>query len=155
MEISYHESDRIISELLQSFNRNSMVLFVGCAAAKEDLTKEVCELPWSCVVTSKREESFGKYFTTDRRTSQYKSVSELPAHLFNRSNLQIIRLYGIDGWHENDPEDEELIKLRQEKNAEKMLSVVMGRLDVLSQMVVIGYDPNLTNEIPRLTFTLA
>lgn len=159
MGISVQEADQIVSALMQGFNQNSMVLFVGQAASKEDLTKEICDLPWSCVVTSIREEGFGKYFTSEvRKTSQFNSTKELPIHLFNRKNLPIIRLYGIDNWedkNEHDKEDDELAKLRREKEAEKMLTTIMHKLDVLSQMVVIGYQPSSSNEIPETTFILS
>lgn len=159
MDLSIQKADQIVSKLMQSFNQNSMVLFVGTAASDEDLSKEVCELPWSCIVTSSRKEDFGKYFDSDlRNKSQFQSMKEMPSRLFDRRNLPIIRLYGIENWEDRysqDDEDDELMKLRQEKEAEKMLNAIMQRLDVLSQMIVIGYQPGGDEEIPVTTFVLS
>ncbi len=159
MGVSVQESDQIISALMQSFNQNNMVLFVGQAATEKDLTKEVCELPWSCVVTSNREENFGKYFASElRSTSQFNSIKELPTQLFDRRNLPIIRLCGIDNWEDKNglnEEEDQLTELRQKRDAEKMLTAVMRKLDVLSQMVVTGYQPWNRREIEETTFVLS
>lgn len=156
MIISNLDADQIVARLFNSFNSNRMILFVGKDASEKELRSDICELPWSCIVTSRSEEDFGERFVTELRTTrQYCSKEDLPPHLFNRKELPIIRLYGIDGWQCNELEDEELEEVWRDKNADILLSIVMGQLDVLSQMVVIGYNPERLDEIKRVKFMLS
>lgn len=156
MSISIQEEDRIISLLFQSFNQNSMVLFVGKGASENDLSPQICELPWNCVVTDRCEEGFGSRFVTEtRKPKEYCLASEFPANLFDRGNLPIIRLYGVEGILTEGEEEEEIAQMRRKKECDKMLSIVMGKLDVLGCMVVVGYNPSIRDELPRVSFMLS
>ncbi len=155
MGISIQEEDAVIAELIQSFNVNNMILFVGTGASEEELTAEVCHLPWSCVITTNQEEGFCKYFEKDgRRIKEYNSVGELPLKLFNRSQLPVIRCFGA-GAVEEAEEDPELLLEQKQDECKTILAAVMAKLDVVSQMVIVGYRPGEENELKRTSLVVA
>lgn len=154
MSISLQEEDSIISNLKQSFSINNMVLFVGVGATEADFSEEICNLPWSCIVTTKRDEGFRNYFSnSSRRPKEYCSASELPPKLFNRSALPIVRLFGLET-DENIDEDFEIIRERIEDECKSILSAIMGKLDVISQMIMIGYKPSDEHELRRTSLVV-
>lgn len=149
MKLTLQEEDILVSDLKQSFNINNMVLFAGVGTTRDELTEEICSLPWSCVVTTRRDEGFRNSFVNEgRRPKEYCSVSELPPKLFDRTSLPIIRLFGLEVEDEPD-EDYELLEERQEDECKSMLSNIMGKLDIISQMIVIGYRPEMAGELKR------
>lgn len=154
MGISIQEEDAVVADLIQSFNVNNMILFVGTGPLSEELSAEVCQLPWSCVITTNQEEGFCKYFEKDgRRLKEYNSAGELPLKLFNRSQLPVIRCFGA-GAGEEAEEDPELLRERQQDECKTILAAVMAKLDVVSQMVMVGYRPGEENELKRTSLVV-
>lgn len=149
--------DQIMSSFFQNFTRGNAVLFVGKGASEADLTPEVCELPWSCIVTDRTEENFSARFVTDtRRPKEYCSAGELPSNLFNRNNLAVIRLFGVDGrQEEEDGDDPEMASSRRLKVCQDMLTIVMRKMDILGMFAVVGYDLSISDALPRTIFSLS
>ena len=149
------EEDKIVASLEQAFSVNKMFLFVGAQNPNEVLTKEIIHLPWSGIITSSRNDGFRNlFFDQQRQIREYCSVAELPANLFERNTLPIIKLYGNDIPDSADEEDDELLQESLEDECNKMLTVLMRKLDFTMQLVVIGYHPGIIGEIKRTTLLL-
>lgn len=150
-EMQIEREDEIIADLQQSFSKNNMILFVGVNADENDLTETLCDLPWSCVVTSKRDEEFGKIFINEvRKPREYAKAEELPSKIYDRSALPIVRLFGVENKdQDDDEEDTEIFMERLEDECKNMLSAVMSKLDIISQMIIVGYSPDNKNDIRR------
>ena len=89
--------DAIISDLYKSFNQDNVILFVGSSAIDNgELTEKICNLPWSCVITTSKKDGFGVEFANGRTPHRYISFSDLPINLFSRDNLPVIQLYGAE-----------------------------------------------------------
>ena len=55
--------DEVISDLFKSFNQDNVILFVGSSAIDNgELTEKICNLPWSCVITTSKKDGFGVEF---------------------------------------------------------------------------------------------
>lgn len=147
--------DAIISDLFKSFNQDNVILFAGSNAMDNgDLTEKICNLPWSCVVTTSKKDGFGVEFANGRTPHRYTSFTDLPINLFSRDELPIIQLYGAENEVPAELEEVEdyLRPSFAKKHAEKILNRVMSKMDIRSRMVVIGYNPNREDEIPVETF---
>lgn len=149
--------DSIITELLKSFNQDNIVLFAGQEAITNgELSKEVCNLPWSCVITTCKEDDFGVRFeNASRMPREIYTFNDIPLNLFNRSELPIIYLFGKNNIFQErseDYDDEDLSAESQKRQAEKMLNRVMSKMDIRSKMIVVGYNARVENEIPEDTF---
>lgn len=147
--------DAIISDLFKSFNQDNVILYVGSSAIENgELIDKVCNLPWSCVVTTSKKDGFGVEFAKGRVPHRYTSLSELPINFFNREELPIIQLYGTE--NELPIELEEVEEYLRpsfiKKQAEKILNRVMSKMDIRSRMVMIGYNPDCDNDISVDTF---
>ena len=89
--------DEVISDLFKSFNQDNVILFVGSSAIDNgELTEKICNLPWSCVITTSKKDGFGVEFANGRTPHRYISFSDLPINLFSRDNLPVIQLYGSE-----------------------------------------------------------
>lgn len=147
--------DEIISELFRSFNQDNVILFVGNNAFEEgELTEKICDLPWSCVITTSKREGFGVEFANGRTTHRYNSFSDLPINLFSRDNLPVIQLYGAENEVPMELEEieDDLRTSFFQKQAEKVLNRIMSKMDIRTRMIVIGYNFYGENEIPIDTF---
>lgn len=149
------DEDKIISDLYRSFNQDNVILFVGISAIeKGELTEKICNLPWSCVITTSKKVGFGVEFANGRTPHRYTPFSTLPTNLFSRDNLPIIQLYGVENEVPAELEEIEdyLRPSFEKKQAEKILGRIMSKMDIRTRMVVIGYDPAKADEIPIETF---
>lgn len=147
--------DAIIADLYKCFNQDNVILFVGSNAIDNgELTEKICNLPWSCVITTSKKDGFGVEFANGRTPHRYISFTDLPINLFNRDKLPIIQLYGAENEIPVELEEVEdyLRPAFAKKQAEKILNRVMSKMDIRSRMVVIGYNPNREDEIPVETF---
>lgn len=147
--------DAIVADLYKSFNQDNVILFVGSAAVDNgELTEKICNLPWSCVITTSRKEGFGCEFANGRMPHRYMPFSELPIDLFSKSNLPIIQLYGVENEMATELEEVEdyLRPAFARKRAEKILGRIMSKMDIRTRMIVIGYDSNNSDEMPAETF---
>ncbi|MBD5468158.1 MAG: hypothetical protein HDR21_08435 [Lachnospiraceae bacterium] len=146
----------IITDFLQGLNQNNAILYVGRGVKSTELSQAVCNLNWRCIITSQTKSDFGKEFVTEQRTpKRYTRLEELPSNIFDRINLPIVQIYGVDGSVEENIDDVDnpfMTNLLRKKNAEKIMSQIMGRLDVRCKMVVIGYDLDNSFEFPVDSF---
>ena len=155
MPNQFIEEDRIVASLEQSFSVNKMILYVGADNPEEVVTKEIARLPWNCIITSDRQESFRNLFLDQQRQiREYSVLSDIPANLFEGNTLPIIKLYGKEtsGVFDEDDLEMQLEELQDECN--KMLTSIMRKLDFTMQLIVIGYHPGAKKEIKRTTFLL-
>lgn len=150
--------DNIVSDLLRAFNQDNVILFAGKEAViNGELTKAICSFPWSCIVTTCKEEDFGvKFAASGRTTIEITSFDDIPLNLYNRSELPIVYLFGKESVYvtkqEDDDEDEEFRVNKAKNQAEKILNRIMTKMDIRSRMVVVGYNANHENEIAEDKF---
>ena len=137
-----------------------MILFVGRSALREEL-EVIADCPWSCVITTRTDQEFIRYFTQNgtRALKEYSSRKEIPAKPLNRKNLPILRLFGVDGYGRSEAADSDAflasIGLSSDgdqseadlKHADEMLQLLPGLLDCVSKLVVTGYQPEVEREL--------
>lgn len=148
--------DAVVSELFRSFNHDNVILFVGSSAdACGELSESVCNLPWSCVVTTSNKEDFAVKFANGRSVHRYTSLEDiLTIDLFSKENLPVIQMYGTetDIPIELEDVDEDIRPIFAKKQAEKILSRLMSKMDIRTRMVVVGYNPDNSSEIEPESF---
>lgn len=143
-------SDEIISEIYKSFNQDNVILFLGSDAINNgELTKILCSMPWSCVITTIRKVNFGTEFILGREVQRYNSLSELPINIFNREKMPIIQILGSEDEVMPELEDyeEDLRPIFLKKYAVDILTRVMSKMDIRSRMVVVGYNPESDKDL--------
>lgn len=143
-------ADDMVSGLMSSFRTDNVVLFVGRKWNAEKM-REICHLPWSCVMTSRMDGDFGTEFPEEVHPRRYVKLKELPSVLFNKTNLPIIQLFGNENIQDdqfNEIEDELMKKMYIEDEAKRIMNYVMTRMDIRSKFVIIGYDPEDPKEFP-------
>jgi len=147
--------DAIATDLMQSFNRENVVLFIGTNGRKE-LGKEIYELPWSCIITTIADEGFGNEFSLEeRRAQRITEIDNLPTKIFNRRRVPIIQVFSeSSSGNKSDDILANLANKRRMKQAETMLSAVFKRIDIRSSLVVLGYSPDEEDEFPAEDFVL-
>ena len=155
MSQQFIEEDKVIASLEQAFSANKMILFVGAEEPNKIVTKEVARLPWNCVITSSKEETFRNIFSEQQRQiSEWSLSSEIPANIFEGNTLPIIKLFGKENSESLDEEDLELLQEELEDECNKMLTLIMRKLDFTMQLIVVGYHPGSDQDIKRTTFLL-
>lgn len=142
------------SEIQRAFVSNHMVLFVGTSATEHDITPEIRNLQWSCIITTKTEEEFSTLFVNDERKVLEFSNGELPEILLSRVELPILRIYGVRGEEKENREKDILAQagyLEEDPKEfnEKYLKILSSKiLDCVNQMFVIGYNEQEKGELP-------
>ncbi len=161
MTESIFERHKLADSFFRNFNCNPMILFVGRSVLQEEL-EAIADCPWSCVITTRTEQEFSRYFTHNqtRTLKEYSSRKEIPAKPLNRKNLPILRLFGVDGYGRSEAADSDAflasIGLSGDKDqaetdsehAKEMLQLLPGLLDCVSKLVVAGYQPEEERELP-------
>lgn len=143
-------ADDMVSDLMSSFRTDNVVLFVGRKWDTEKM-REICHLPWSCVVTSCVNGDFGTDFPEEVHPRRYVKLKELPSVLFNKTNLPVIQLFGNENVHDDqldELEDELMKEMYIEDEAKRIMNYVMTRMDIRSKFVIVGYDPEDPKEFP-------
>lgn len=150
-------ANEMIANLMNSFKKDNVILYVGRNGRKE-LTPEICELPWSCMVTSCTDDIGTEFAAQNKEAIRYTSYRKLPNQLFAKNKFPIIQLYGkadaVDEALEEFNEDflrHEIIK----KDAESIFNYVMAHMDMRTRMVIIGYSPEDPDEFPLLSIIYA
>lgn len=146
----HSNANEMISNLMNSFRKDKVILYVGRNGRKE-LTPEICELPWNCVVTSCTDDIGTEFVTQNKETFRYTSYRQLPNQLFATNKLPIIQLYGKDDVVDEALEEYDEEYLRREiikKDAERIFDYVMVRMDLRTRMIIIGYAPEDPDEFP-------
>lgn len=161
MTESIFERHKLADSFFRNFNCNPMILFVGRSALQEEL-EVIADCPWSCVITTRTDQEFSRYFTQNgtRALKEYSSRKEIPAKPLNRKNLPILRLFGVDGYGRSEAADSDAflasIGLSSDgdqseadlKHANEMLQLLPGLLDCVNKLVVTGYQPEVERELP-------
>ena len=143
-------ADDMVSGLMSSFRTDNVVLFAGRKWNAEKM-REICHLPWSCVVTSRRDGDFGTEFPEEVHPHRYVKFKELPSVLFNRTSLPVIQLFGNENIQDdqfNEIEDELMREMYIEDEAKRIMNYGMARMDIRSKFVIVGYDPEDPKEFP-------
>lgn len=127
-----------------------MILFAGAESDDSILTDELCALPWSCIITTRREKNFAdKFINNNRKVNEPSSVNDISKVPFDRKKLPIFRLLGIDGISDRTDEEQELVRYGLEENemenAKAFLKLLPGMLDCLNHMCVVGIDSSESN----------
>ena len=161
MTKSIFERHKLADSFFRNFNCNPMILFVGRSALLEEL-EVIADCPWSCVITTRTDQEFSRYFTQNgtRALKEYSSRKEIPAKPLNRKTLPILRLFGVDGYGRSEAADSDAFLASiglscdedqfeaDSKHAYEMLQLLPGLLDCVSKLVVTGYQPEEERELP-------
>ncbi len=149
-----------VSNFYRSFNCNPVILYVGQNISVSDLKAHIVGLPWSCVLTSRREPEFAGLFATEsREVRDCAKKEDIPAKPINKQMLNVLRLYGIEG--EEDEKNELLAQMFSGRDsgisakqtvAAEMFRVLNSLLDCASQLVVVGYDQTNEGELSLYDF---
>ena len=151
MKLSARELQGKANEIKSSFKTNYQVLYLGQGITPEDLSKEVCELPWACILTSVREaDGFQHCFSNESRHMVEHTEEILRESPFQTDQLNILRIYGIDDETEEETDSFEEEFGRMENTS--FLRNVAAQLDGIVKMHVIGYQPQAEAEVPVRTF---
>ncbi len=149
--------NEMISNLMNSFRKDNVILYVGRNGRKE-LMPEICELPWSCVVTSCTDDIGIEFAAQNKEAIRYTSYRQLPNQLFTKNKFPIIQLYGKSDVVDEALEEYDEEFLRSEiikKDAERIFDYVMARMDMRTRMIMIGYAPEDPDEFPVSSIIIA
>ncbi len=152
-----YNANEMISNLMNSFKKDNVILYVGRNGRKE-LTPEICELPWSCVVTSCTDDIGIEFAAQNKEAIRYTSYRKLPNQLFIKNKFPIIQLYGKADVVDETLEEYDEEFLRREiikKDAERIFDYVMVRMDMRTRMIIIGYAPEDPDEFPLSSIVIA
>ena len=150
-------SNEMILNLLNSFKKDNVILYIGRDGRRE-LTPEICNQQWSCVVTSCTDDIGTEFAAQDKEAIRYTSCKQLPNQLFVKNKFPIIQIYGKDDVIDEALEEYEDEFLRREivkRDAEHIFEYVMVRMDMRTRMVIIGYNPDDPKEFPLSSIIIA
>lgn len=151
MKLSARELQSKANEIKSSFKMNYQVLYLGQGTTLEDLSPEVCELPWACILTSLREtDMIYQYFSNEKRPMVEHTEEVLRESPFQVEQLNILRIYGINDETEEIIDSFEMAFGPMENTS--FLRNVATQLDGIVKMHVIGYQPKCDGEVPMKTF---
>ena len=151
MKLSTRELQVKANEIKSSFKMNYQMLYLGQGTTSADLSVEVCELPWACILTSLRDtDIITRYFSKKNRHIIEHTEENLSMSPFHTDQLNVLRIYGIDDGivEENDS----FIKEFGLTENTSFLRNVAAQLDGIVKMHVIGYQPESSAELPPKTF---
>ena len=126
-----------INDFLQSMSKQPHILFLGQDFdVKAPYNKQILNLEWSCVYTSKTESAVSSAFNNSARmTRNIDQKDQLHGNILDKKNLKIVRLF-------RDEDHKETLSSRTEQNnAFMMLSEIPTILAGLGVLVVVGYTP--------------
>ena len=127
------------------FNTSHVILYVGQSATDEEIKEWLSQYPWSCVLTSRRDEEFAALFSSENRTIlQYSSRNEIPSKPLSRRQMPILRLCGVHG--DSDVEDLSWLKLEPSMADDinrDLVNLIPDLLDYVNPLVIIGADSEL------------
>lgn len=139
------------NEIISSFKTNYQVLYLGQGITPEDLSREVCELPWACILTSLRDvDIITQYFSQENRRIIEHTEDTLSENPFQMDKLNVLRIYGIDD--EKDDESDSFVEEFGMTENTSFLRNVAAQLDGIVKMHVIGYKAQNECEVPPRTF---
>lgn len=156
MRLTHEEAFRKASEIQNAFNCSHEILYVGRNITDEEIKKHICDMPWSCVFTSRTDPEFSALFSNEKRIPRECTVKDISLKLLNRKNMPILRIFGIEGTEEDRQADllEEFgfAKSGERQANEKFLDLLPGMLDCVNLLLVTGYDPSNPMELDLRKF---
>lgn len=151
MKLSVRELQGKANEIKSSFKMNYQVLYLGQGTTREDLSAEVCELPWACILTSLRNtDVISQYFSNEDRPMIEHTEEMLRVSPFQTDQLNILRIYGVDD--ETEEKNDSFIEAFGPTENTSFLRNVAAQLDGIVKMHVIGYHTQSPDEVPPKTF---
>lgn len=147
------------ANFMGQFHGRHMILFVGQNTSEHDLKEYYAKMSWSCIVTSRNDNTTGNCFlTNDRVVNEVLQPNGILARpLSNKGELAILRLMGMnEPLSDEEQENIELMGLTEDEykleKARDMLQIVARLFDGPNKMVVTGYDPSAAGELPYRIF---
>ena len=137
------------ANFMGQFHGRHMILFVGQNTSEHDLKEYYAKMSWSCIVTSRNDNTTGNCFlTNDRVVNEVLQPNGILARpLSNKGELAILRLMGMnEPLSDEEQENIELMGLTEDEykleKARDMLQIVARLFDGPNKMVVTGNDPS-------------
>ena len=116
-----------------------LVLFIGTGI--QELSKEIIDFPWSCVVTTQAYSDLAVKFRKEnvREVEELDSIAALENRItLSRRNLKFVHLFNTD----------EPILRKRNKTAAEMLKLIAGLVrSSFGSLMIIGYELNNKNEL--------
>lgn len=160
MTESIFDRHKLADSFFRNFNCNPMLLFVGRSITQDEL-EIIADCPWSCVFTTRTDREFIRCFIKngERTLKEYVSRGEIFAKPLNRDPLPILRLFGVDGYSRGAEDSDAFLasiglsgngdqSAAELSRAQEMLQLLPGLLDCISKLVVVGYQPDVEQELP-------
>ena len=156
-----------LSDLYSGFNCNPMMLYIGKNISDNDLEQYILKLPWSCIITSRSDSDFMSLLSSQSKKMRIYtplSTEKFPSSIIEKEYISIFRIFGEDE-DDDDPdgirddmlsifgEDDNDVNDKLEKACEMLKTLLPKCLDGLTQIVFVGYDDSLENEIPQIGST--
>lgn len=156
MKLTYNEAFRKATEIQNAFNSCHEILYVGRSITNEELKTYICDMPWSCVFTSRTDPEFSGLFSNEKRVPRECIHKDNYFNSLNRKNMPVFRIFGIEG--AEDDEQMDMMKAwgfteSEDREANlKFLDLLPNMLDCVNLLLVIGYDPSDPRELDLRTF---
>lgn len=148
--MSEKKSSEIIGELFQGFQHNDMVLYIG-TGKWDQLSPEILNRPWRCVVTSRKESTIGSDLGTDISVPvSVNSLEDINRIRFSSKQTAFVELFANQD--DVNEEDIDFWEDTQTELAGEKLSALIKKLDVRANLIVINYNPTDSNEISKAKF---
>ena len=133
-------ADFDVAYLYDNMNVEPFILFVGNKFNYNSMAgKHLMSLPWSCVITTIRDDIFSSFFNRDNRLSRdIFDEKQLNQRIFDRRNLSVIRLFNTES---QDVCNQKNNSIRSEKNRVlHMLHKIAGFLDYSGKILITGCE---------------
>lgn len=154
--MEYDELLELRSRFMRSAHEEHLILFLGQNMSPANLPDCLHDIPWACIITSRREHNIVAFFGEDTNEIKiYDSANELMDLDFHAGKLPFIFLYGHNegssDQNEHVYEYEEEADLRQEE-AGDMMRHLWARMTQRCVLVFCGYNPDDPKEFPYTKF---
>ena len=148
--MSEKKSSEIIGELFQGFQHNDMVLYIG-TGKWDQLSPEILNRPWRCVVTSRKGSTIGSDLGTDISVPvSVNSLEDINRIRFSSKQTAFVELFANQD--DVNEEDIDFWEDTQTELAGEKLSALIKKLDVRANLIVSNYNPTDSNEISKAKF---
>lgn len=130
---------QIYENLWRSFEEDHVLLYLGRKADSAELPEELLALPWSGIVTSRREQNLLEEVRIigQREPLQYKAgetfVETFETMTFSKNRMPVLFLFGWNGDEVEDAED-------AVDNANDAMKSFLARMTPKCHLIFVGYD---------------
>lgn len=136
-----YNPNNLARDLRGWFNSSHVILFIGQNESDSDIKEYLTTLPWSCIITTRRDASFSSFFAgKDRTVKEYLKRDEIPINILNKKKLPVIRLLGLEDADNTDidwladPEEDSI------DNAKELWKLVIDLMSKVNPLVITGFD---------------